>query len=93
MKAGVTCTDDVTKSDPFEGLHSELTIKGYLGVSVQPMLRTRSSSSLDKSPEGSENMTTRRRRLRRVSPIAVPGFAELLNSLVTVCTYRGGLTP
>jgi hypothetical protein len=29
-------------------------------------------------------MTTRRRRLRRASPIDVPGFAELLNSLVTL---------
>jgi hypothetical protein len=36
MKAGVTCTDDVTKIHPFDGLRSELTIKGYLGVSVQP---------------------------------------------------------
>jgi hypothetical protein len=36
MKAGVTCTDDVTESHPFEGLRSESTIKGYLGVSVQP---------------------------------------------------------
>jgi hypothetical protein len=36
MKAGVTCTDDVTRSHAFDGLRSELTIKGYLGVSVQP---------------------------------------------------------
>ena len=93
MKTGVTCTDDVTKSDPFEGLRSELTIQGYLGVSVQPCCVQDRHRPLTSPRKGAKNMTTRRRRLRRASPIALPGFAGLLNSLVTVCTYRGGLTP
>ena len=93
MKAGVTCTDDVTKIHPSDGLGSELTIKGYLGVSVQPLLRTRSSASLDRSLEGSENMTRKRRQLHRAIPTRLPGFTKPLHSPVIVWIYQGGLTP
>ena len=54
MKAGVTCTDDLTKSHPFDGLRSELTIKGYLGVSVQPCCVQDRHRPLTSPPEGSE---------------------------------------
>ena len=90
MNAGVARTDDARKIHPFDVFHSEVMIKGYIDVGVQDLLRTRSSTSLDTKPGGSENMTPRRRQWHRAAPVRLPSSPEASVHRAFVISYRGG---